>query len=91
MPSNEALSLAGWNTKKGASIRFGKLPLIIRFANDCPKRVTPTSNKRCYNAYRDLGARRETLNLLLSVKRSKGHLRLPAIILPSLEGYMPPR
>ena len=83
--------MAGWNTKKGASIRFGKLPLIIRFAKDCPKRVTLTSSKGCYDAYRNLGARKETLNLLLSVERSKRHFRLPAIILLSLEGYMPPR
>ena len=48
MPSNEALSLAGWNTKKGASIRFGKLPVIIRFVTGRHKCVTNKSSETCY-------------------------------------------
>ena len=64
MPSNEALSLAGRNTKKGASILLGKLPLIIRFANGRNILVTLIRREMRYGIILGLGAREKTLNLL---------------------------
>ena len=58
MPSNEALSLAGDNLKKGASILSFKLPVIIRLVTGWHKCVTDNNSKKCYGIYTSIGGRK---------------------------------